>query len=393
MMKYHPRSAALWAGEWIDKALGMGAGRPKIDFTNAIANIAHGLIRRTNGSMAFWMAPWVSPTGNRFIGMHDIAEDAVPVLKDFMSDIIAGAKSVDSQPNGETWDTTAEVANFQNLGDEDAFKKVSKAFVANYNSSSTEKSGGGRGKGGGGRGRGYTDRNDRNFHDPKSASTKRCDAKTCPGLVKQGVANEIYNEILKKNPNIKLCVTCYVRMLRDKTDVDTFNNGTMKFRDMIKKGQNTNRANLSQVIEGKGSRVLVWYNQYAQTLAQDSTRRVNIQNALSALPTSTYQPDKNSEETTQPSGSDAKLDLLMARLSKLESAGSTEKVAVQTAAGSMEVGELEVQQAEKDKQRKEMIEEWFAIQKKGSAAHTAGSGAKSLSEELAMFKALGANNI
>jgi hypothetical protein len=189
MMLHNPRDVAVWASDWVDKGLLMGAGRPKVDFTLGIANTAHGLMRRAT-SITYWMQKWVSPQN------PEVAEDCLPVFKDFLADIIQGVKGIESAPGVDTfWSDAAVKVNFDNVGDEETFRNVAKAFVATYSVEVHPNPGEGRGR----------DRNDRSVFD-SSATTQRCDAKHCDGIRKHGVANAIYPEMLKRNPRIKLCV-------------------------------------------------------------------------------------------------------------------------------------------------------------------------------------------
>ena len=126
MMKHHPGEVAVWAAEWIEKGLKMGESRPRVDYTLSIGNTAHGLMRRTHGSVNHWMSKWVAPKDNKY------AEDALLVIKGFMSDVATAVESIDQQPNVDdrTWENSSEHVTFQYRSDEEIFLKVSRGLLA-----------------------------------------------------------------------------------------------------------------------------------------------------------------------------------------------------------------------------------------------------------------------
>jgi hypothetical protein len=187
--------------------------------------------------------------------------------------------------------------------------------------------------------------------------------------------------MLRRNPNILLCVECYIKMLRDEVDVITVNNGTIRFRNPQRSHA---KAKLAQVVIGQGAKVLSLYHDYAETLPGDSPRRAHIAKWLGKVPTSYYVPEENLDEQ----GSSGVGDI-MARLSKLE--GTTAQVRVQTKdGGEIQVGEVPVDTAERDKQRAILVEEWFheAQLKRASAGRSDEAG--DISKQLSLFKAMGA---
>jgi hypothetical protein len=346
----------------------MSAGRPKIDFALAISNCAHMLIRRTNGQFSHWMKDWVVPQKEAW------GEDALLCFKDFLADVTAAGKSVDAQPGGANWDSTSEDMVFQNISDENVFKEVKTAFAAKF-----VVTGGKAPKGkGGGRGRGSQDRGHRNVGDTKPGG-EVCDSKSCPGLAKHGAANPIYAEMLRKNPGVLLCVTCYVTMLRDEVDVPTFNHGTIRYRKPLR-NEREMKAKMAQVVEGQGAKVLNYYHLHAESLPYNSPRRSTIKLALANLPDSYYLPDSARS-------SDVNQSDIVARLAKLELVKS-EAVSVQTkGGGSVKVGEAYVGSEELQRQRSAVLEEWFAHEQKNSEPSGAGESGD-LSSKLSLFKAM-----
>ena len=314
MMKYHPKDVVVWSAEWIEKGLRMGASRPKVDFTLSIGNTAHGLMRRTKGSANHWMQGWVAPK------KHEYAEDALVVMKDFMSDVSTAVKSIDQQPNVDenTWSQSSENVNFQHRADEDAFLNVSRGLVA-----SAERN---------------NNRGERNIIDemgkPTRNGAKLCDNIRCPGITKFGRAFEIYPEMLKKNPDIVLCVKCYVEMIRDGKNVETKSNGIIKYRKPAPRG--ASKAKMTQVHKGKGAKVLVQYHDFAQSEEATAKQARVITSELRNCPTSFYTPEKEEDEgkhvndTMSESNSD-----ILDRIEKLETAS----LAVRTSHGDKEKGQ------------------------------------------------------
>jgi hypothetical protein len=286
MMKHHPLEVTVWAADWIEKGLLMGSGKPQVDFSLAIANIAQGLMRRTNGGMSHWMSKWVAPESEA------MAEDCLGVMKDFMGDVQTGTKAIDAQPNvdAKSRKASAETLTFNNTADETAFNSVNKALLVQRQHDTENdlnpKPGGGRGggrggrggRGGGfgGRGGGFRDKAERNVYDPSKNTAKCCMNKECPGLKKFGKGHETYPEILKRNPGIVLCMQCYIGMLRDEKDVVTTEGNIIKYRKPIKRGTKDHtgrliKATLAQVVEGEGARALNVYHAYATSLPARST--------------------------------------------------------------------------------------------------------------------------
>ena len=347
MMKHNPKDVCVWAAEWIEKGLRMGQSRPMVDFTLSIGNTAHGLMRRTL-SVSFWMQKWVAPKKNEY------AEDALVVIKDFMSDVMSAVKSLEQQPNFDerSWEATQESVIFQHKADEEAFIKVSRALAANRV---------GEWKNNGGQG----NRNERNIRDemgkPTRPGAKLCDAINCPGIEKFGRAFEIYPEMVKKNPDIVLCVRCYVDMLREGKDVVTKQNGVIKFRKPAPRG--ASKAKMTQVHKGKGAKVLVQHYEYAQSEDAPQKHARVIQQCLRDCPTSFYKPNENNakeDETTDRNQND-----LQERVEKLESASMAAKK-------SWGISEEDAGQRDKTTKQKEddehekatrasMIEEWFRL--------------------------------
>jgi hypothetical protein len=361
VMQHNPRDVAVWASEWVDKGLLMGAGRPKIDFTLAIANTAHGLVRRAT-SLTYWMQKWVAPPLNAKDG-----EDCLPVMKDFLAGVHAGVKGVESAPGaGSVWKDTAIKINFDNAGDEETFHHVTKAFMATYQ---VTPSGGGRGR----------DRTERNVRDTGSSTMKRCDAKECSGLRKHGVANSIYPEMLKKNPGVKLCVACYVAMLRDEVDVPTHNNGIIKYRAPARNG----KAKFAQLELGKGCKVLRMYYAHAQSITKSSARRCFIETELNKIHTGYYNPegDETGRNGNSSAESDSDEDSILARVARLEIGSQSERNERPAP-----------QQQEGTVMRQKMIEEWMRCNTEG--ANTDGAeGAKDVSDALTLFHTMKAKKI
>jgi hypothetical protein len=389
MMKHHPIDVAVWAADWIDKGLRMGAGRPSIDFTCAVANVALGLIRRQVG-LNHWLQKWVAPNS------EEVAEDALPIMKAFMSDILAGTKSIDSQPNvdAKSWKATAETVTFTSVVDEEAFTTVNRAMMAttgDHGNGGSSPAGGGRGRGRGrgsfrDGGRGGRDRNERNVHDTK-ATTVRCANLECPGIDKFGRPFEIYPEIRKKNPNIQLCVKCYVTMLRDEVDVTT-KNGLIKFREPLKrnardaKGQKI-KAYVAQVVCGEGAESLRTYHAFAMSLPEeDDKRRILLQN-FKNVPKSMYGSNETYNDDAEDASGGGESSDIAARLAKLELQSSSEKGGKETSrfTHANQYAELadasEPAQDTDAKAQQRMIEKWFALEaqsKGGDNEHSEEGG-------------------
>jgi len=176
---------------------------------------------------------------------------------------------------------------------------------------------------------------------------KRCDAKGCSGIRKHGVANSIYPEMLKKNPGVKLCVACYVTMLRDEVDVPTHNNGIIKYRAPARNG----KAKFAQLELGKGCKVLRMYYAHAQSITESSARRCFIEAELDKIHTGHYNPEGDGTGRNDHSSaeSDSEEDSILARIARLELGSPTEKHERPTPQ----------QNEEGNSMRKRMIEEWM----------------------------------
>jgi hypothetical protein len=356
MMLHNPRDVAVWASDWVDEGLLMGAGRPKVDFTLGIANTAHGLMRRAT-SITYWMQKWVSPQN------PEVAEDCLPVFKDFLADIIQGVKGIESAPGVDTfWSDTAVKVNFDNVGDEETFRNVAKAFVATHSVEVRQNPGGGRGR----------DRNERSVFD-SSATTQRCDAKHCDGMRKHGVANATCPEMLKRNPHIKLCVACHVAMLRDGVDVVTNNNGTIKHRAPTKA-----KAKFGQLRVGKGVPALRTHYAHARDCAKSSERREFIEEELSKISTKHWKPESGNARDSNKMPEEVEEDdseSIVARLARLELGHSGSEEADKT---------LRAKAGNSNEMRKRMIEEWMRCNTEAPSSGEGGD-AKEVSDELTLF--------
>ena len=161
-----------------------------------------------------------------------------------MSDNMSAVKSLEQQTNFDerSWEATKESVIFQHKADEEAFIKASRALAANRMGEWRNNSGQGN-------------KNERNTRDemgkPTRPGAKLCDAVNCPGIEKIGRAFQIYPEMVKKNPDIVLCVRCYVGMLRKGKDVETKQNGVIKFGKPAPRG--ASKAKMTQVHKGKGA--------------------------------------------------------------------------------------------------------------------------------------------
>ena len=175
--------------------------------------------------------------------------------------------------------------------------------------------------------------------------------------------------MLKRNPNIVLCVKCYVEMLKEGKDVQTNSHGITKYHQPTTK---TGKAKMAQVQKGKGARVLVQHYNFATSEDATPKQARVITSELAKCPDSFYKPnsqDRNDGGNTQEKDQDDKEDIILQRPQRLETAA----VAVKTNVGKgnkdddTEAEETlnKMTRAQEDQQRAKMIEEWLRIKCQG----------------------------
>ena len=198
---------------------------------------------------------------------------------------------------------------------------------------------------------------------------KLCDNKSCPGIDKFGRALEIYPEMLKRNPNIVLCVKCYVEMLKEGKDVQTNSHGITKYHQPTTK---TGKTKMAQVQKGKGARILVQHYNFATSEDATPKQARVITSELAKCPDSFYKPnsqDRNDGGPKQEKDQGDKEDMILQRLQKLE----IPAVAVKTNVGKGHTGDAteaeetrnKMTRAQEDQQRVKVIEEWLRIKSQG----------------------------